>query len=43
MFLNVLATIRPTETWTLFHGTAALAAVFGLVLLVRSLRVRGRR
>lgn len=43
MFLYFLATIRPTETWTLLHGVAAIAAVLGVYLLVRAVRVRGRQ
>lgn len=43
MYLYLLATVRPTESWTPFHVGAVIVVVLAVYLLVRSVRVRGRR
>lgn len=43
MFLHLLATVRPTESWAPFHVIAVIVVALAVYLLVRAVRVRGSR
>ena len=43
MFLHLLATVRPTETWAPLHLVAVFVVAVVTVLVVRWIRVRRPR